>query len=116
MKGKKMSKKTCFIIFLIALGTILVSYLLNFVPVIRETNMIFAQMQNVYIAVSAIVLALVLAKNKYYWLIMLALALIVAALIQVLIAGGTVMSVAVLYKAIAFMVYAYLITLARFML
>lgn len=111
-----MSKKTCFMIFAVALVIILASYALNFAPVIREVNAVFAQMQNVYIAVSAIIISFLMSKSKHYWLMMLGVAIVAAAIIQTVVQGGALITIAVLYKAIAFLVYVYLVALIRFML
>lgn len=110
-----MSKKMCFTIFVIALIVILMSFVLKFAPVTREVNAVFAQMCNIYLALSAIIISLILAKTKHYWLTMIALALLTAAVIQVVVLGGALMSVALLYKFIAFLVYVYIITLIRYM-
>lgn len=111
-----MSKKTCFTIFVAALVIILASYALNFSPVIREVNAVFAQMQNVYIAASAIIISFLMSKSKHYWLMMLGVAVIAAAVIQTVVQGGALMTVVTLYKAVAFLVYVYLVALIRFML
>ena len=111
-----MSKKTCFLIFIAALVIILASYALNFSPVTREVSAVFTQMQNVYIAASAVIIAFLMSKSKHYWLIMLGIALIAAGIIQVVVQGGVLMSVATLYKAVAFLVYVYLVALIRFMI
>jgi hypothetical protein len=111
-----MSKKTCFLIFIAALVIIIASYVLNFSPVTREVNAVFAQMQNIYIVASSVIIAFLMSKSKHYWLIMLGLAFIAAGVIQVAVQGGALMSVATLYKAVAFIVYVYLVQLVRFMI
>lgn len=111
-----MSKKTCFIIFVIAMATILVSYVFNFVPITKQVNAVFSQMQSVYIAVPAVILALLLRKIKYFWLIMLGLAVIAAIVVQTVILGSALSAFALIYKAVAFIVYAYLVVLSCFML
>ena len=111
-----MSKKTCFMIFIAAMVIILASYVLNFAPVTREVNAVFSQMQNIYIAASAVIISLLMSKSKHYWLIMLGIAIIAAGVIQVVVQGSSLMTLALLYKAIAFIVYVYLVALARFML
>lgn len=111
-----MSKKTCFIIFIIAMIAILASYIFNFTPITKECNAIFAQMQNIYVALAAVIFALLLRKVKYYWLIILGLAIITAIVIQYFVMGASLTVFAVLYKALAFIIYVYLITLFRFML
>lgn len=111
-----MSKKTCFIIFVISLVTILASYIFNFSLITKEVNAVFAQMQNVYIALSAVILALLLKKVKYYWLIMLGLAVITAIVVQTVILGASLATLVLIYKVAAFIVYVYLVTLSRFML
>ncbi len=111
-----MSKKTCFIIFIVAMIAILASYICRFTPITKEVNAIFTQMQNIYIVLTAITLALLLRKVKYYWLIMLGLAIITAIVVHTFILGASVTVFAVLYKALAFIVYVYLVCLLRFML
>lgn len=111
-----MSKKTCFMIFIASLVIILTSYVLHFSVVTKEVGRVFAQMQSIYIALSAVIIALILAKTKHYWLLMLGIAVVVAAVVQVLVLGGALMTVALLYKVIAFLVYAYLVMLVRYML
>jgi hypothetical protein len=111
-----MSKKTCFTIFVAALVIILASYVLNFAPITREVDAVFAQMQNIYIALSAVIISLLMSKNKHYWLIMLGVSIIAAGIIQVVVQGEALMTIGLLYKALAFIVYVYLVALARFML
>lgn len=111
-----MSKKTCFMIFVAAVVIIMASFVANFAPVTCEVAKVFAAMQNVYVAVTAVVAALLLAKQKYYWLLMLGIAVIAAAIIQTLVLGAALMSIALFYKVLAIIVYAYLVTLMRFML
>ena len=111
-----MSKKTCFIIFVIALATILVSYVFNFIPVTKQVNAVFSQMQNVYIALSAVILSLLLRKIKYFWLIMLGLAVVTAIVVQTVILSASLSAFALIYKAFAFIVYVYLVVLSCFML
>lgn len=111
-----MSRKTCFIIFIAALVTIMVSFILNFTPVTAEVAKIFSAMQGIYLSVCAVVISLLLSKQRHYWLIMLGCAVVAAVLIELFVAGGTIMSLAVLYKIAAFIVYAYLVMLVRYML
>lgn len=110
-----MSRKTSFMIFTIALIAILVSYIANFAVVTKEVNAVFSAMQNIYVAISAVVLALLISKTKHYWLIMLGVSVVAAIIIQVVIGGGALMSVALLYKVAAFIVYTYLVQLVRYM-
>ena len=111
-----MSKKTCFMIFIAALVIILASYALNYSPVIREVNAVFAQMQNVYIAASAIIISFLMSKSRHYWLMMLGIAIVAAAVVQTVVQGGALMTIGLLYKAVAFLVYVYLVALIRFMI
>lgn len=111
-----MSKKVCFRIFAISLIVILASFIINFAPITTEVSNIFAQMQSVYIAVSAVAAALLLKKQRHYWLIMIGLAVIVSIIIQLLITGGSLLTIALLYKIVAFIIYAYLCELVRYML
>lgn len=111
-----MSKKTCFMIFIIAVVAIMASFVANFTPITSEVAKVFAQMQNLYIALAAVIISLLLAKQKHYWLLMLGVAVIAAAIIQTVVMGQALMSIALLYKIIAIIVYAYLVALMRFML
>ncbi len=109
-----MSKKICFRIFVIAVIGIMAAFVADFSPVTREVSAVFGVMQGLYLAVASVVIALLLSKQKHYWLVMLGLAVVTAVILQ-LIAGATVISLALVYKIIAFMVYAYLLQLIRFM-
>lgn len=111
-----MSRKTCFMIFITALVVILASYVFHFSLVTKEIGRVFIQMQNIYIALSAVIISLILAKTGHYWLIMIGISVIAAAVVQVLVLGGTLMTIALLYKIIAFLVYAYFVVLVRYML
>lgn len=110
-----MSKKTCFVIFAIAIVAILASYAAHFSLVTKEVSAVFAQMQNVYIALSSVILSLIMTKTKHYWLIMLGVSVVVAGAVQILF-GGSLLTIALLYKILAFIVYVYLVALLRFML
>lgn len=110
-----MSKKSCFVIFIIILWAVLASYVAKIGIITKETNAIFANMQNIYVAISAVLISLLVSKSKHYWLIMLGIAVIASIVIE-LVLGGTVISLAVLYKIIAFIVYVYLVMLSRYML
>ena len=79
-----MSRKTCFMIFIAAVTIILVSYVIKFSPVTGAVSSVFAAMQNPYLAASAVVVSLLLAKQRYYWLLILGCAVLAAVLIQFL--------------------------------
>jgi hypothetical protein len=111
-----MSKKVCFRIFAVSLIIILASFIINFAPVTSEISKVFTQMQNIYLSVSAVVIALLLKKQRHYWLIMIGIAVIASIIIQLLIAGGSLLTIALLYKIIAFIIYVYLTVLIRYML
>lgn len=111
-----MSRKTCFMIFIAAVTIILVSYVIKFSPVTGAVSSVFAAMQNPYLATSAVVVSLLLAKQRYYWLLILGCAVLAAVLIQFFVVGGALAAAVLLYKIAAFVVYAYLIMLMRFML
>ena len=91
------------------------SFVLNLSTVTAPVSHTFAAMQNMYLALTAVIASLLLIKQKYYWLEMLGIAVIAAIIIEVIVLGGAVMSMAVLYKIIAIAVYAYWIQLMRFM-
>ncbi len=110
-----MSRRSSFIIFIIATIVMMASFVINFSPVTAPVARTFAAMQNMYIALTAVIASLLLIKQKYYWLEMLGVAVIAAIIIEVVVLSGTLMSLAVLYKIIAIAVYAYWIQLMRFM-
>ena len=111
-----MSKKTYFTIFAVALIVIFASYMTNFSLITKEVNAIFQNMKNIYVAIAAVALALLLTKTKHYWLVMLGASIVAAIIIQVVLGGGAIVSIALLYKVLAFLVYAYLVQLVRLML
>lgn len=110
-----MSRRSSFIIFIIATIVMMASFVINFSPITAPVARTFAAMQNMYIALTAVIASLLLIKQKYYWLEMLGVAVIAAIIIEVVVLSGTLMSLAVLYKIIAIAVYAYWIQLMRFM-
>lgn len=110
-----MSRKTCFMIFIAAVVVIMASFVVGFSPVTNEVSKVFAQMCGLYLSLAAVITSLLLSKQKHYWLIMLGIAVVAAVVIQLLVVGGSLMTVALLYKIIAFIVYAYLIQLMRYM-
>ena len=110
-----MSKKVCFRIFVISLSVILAAYVANLALITKEVNAVFTQMQNLYVALSAVILSLLMTKTKHYWLIMLGVAVLAAGIIQAVLAGGTLLSIALLYKIMAFIAYVYLVALVRYM-
>ena len=110
-----MSRRSSFIIFIIATIVMMASFVINFSPVTVPVARTFAAMQNMYIALTAVIASLLLIKQKYYWLEMLGVAVIAAIIIEVVVLSGTLTSLAVLYKIIAIAVYAYWIQLMRFM-
>lgn len=110
-----MSKRSSFIIFIIATIVMMTSFVLNLSTVTAPVSHTFAATQNMYLALTAVIASLLLIKQKYYWLEMLGIAVIAAIIIEVIVLGGAVMSMAVLYKIIAIAVYAYWIQLMRFM-
>lgn len=111
-----MSKKTCFMIFVIAVVALIAAFILKISALTTPAVLIFGNMKNPYIAVGAIILSLLLNKQRHYWLLMSACAVIAAILIQIFVIGGTLAFWPILYKTAAFLVYAYLITLIRFMI
>ena len=110
-----MSRRSSFIIFIIATIVMMASFVINFSPITAPVARTFAAMQNMYIALTAVIASLLLIKQKYYWLEMLGVAVIAAIIIEVVVLSGTLTSLAVLYKIIAIAVYAYWIQLMRFM-
>ena len=111
-----MSKKACFIVFVISLVTILVSHILGINVVNKEVALVWGQMQNVYIALTAIICSIFVSKTKHYWLIMIGLATITAAVVQTLVLHQALITIGLLYKIIAFLVYAYFFILCKYMI
>lgn len=111
-----MSRKTCFMIFIAAVVIIMASFVIGFSPVTREVSKVFAQMCGLYLTLAAVIASLLVSKQKHYWLIMIGIAVVASVLIQLVLVGGSLMTVALLYKIIAFIVYAYLILLMRYMM
>ncbi len=111
-----MSRKTCFMIFIAVSVILLVAHILNLKVVMAPAGNIFSAMGSPYIAGSAVVLALLLNKQKYYWLIMLGCAVLAAVLIQLLVVGSSLMALSLIYKATAFLIYAYWVSLIKFMI
>ena len=110
-----MSKKMCFKIFIFALIGILVSFVINFKPVTSVVSSIFSEMQGIYLSIIAVVSALLMKKNRHYWLTMFGLALIVAVALEFFVGSGNIISIAIIYKILAFVVYTFLVRLIIFM-
>ncbi len=110
-----MSRRSSFVLFVIVSIVIMTSYILNFSTVTSPVSQTFSVMQNMYVALTGVIASLLLIKQKYYWLEILGVAIIAAVIIEVVIMGGALMSIAVLYKIIAIAVYAYWVQLMRFM-
>lgn len=109
-----MSRKTCFMIFVIAVIAVIAAFILKISAVTSQVEAVFTAMKNPYVAGSAIILALLLNKQRHYWLLMLGCAVIAAIVIQ-LVFGGAFALWPIVHKALAFMVYVYLIALIKFM-
>jgi len=111
-----MNKKICFAIFVAVLITLIAGVLFHIGVINHTRDAVFAQMQNFYVCISAIVCAILLAKQKYYWLLVIGCAIIAAILIQLLVVGhlGSIYIIAM--RAAAFLAYAYLTALIRFMI
>jgi len=111
-----MSKKTCFMIFVVAVIALIAAFIFKISAITAPAGAVFAAMKNPYVAGSAVILALLLNKQKHYWLIMIGCAVVAAVLIQLFIAGGHLALWPIVYKSAAFLVYAYLVALIRFMI
>lgn len=110
-----MSKKVCFKIFIFALVGIMVSFIINFAPVTSVVSSVFSEMQNMYLSIIAVLSASLMKKNRHYWLTMFGLALIVAVALEFFIGSGNIISIAIIYKILAFVVYTFLVRLILFM-
>lgn len=102
-------------IFIAAVIVIMTSFVANFSPVTGEVSKVFTQMCGLYLSIAAVITSLLLSKQKHYWLIMLGIAVIASILIQLFVVGGSLLTIALLYKIIAFIVYVYLVQLMRYM-
>lgn len=111
-----MSKKTCFMIFTVLVISLIAAFILNISEITMPAQKVFSTMKNPYIAISAIICALLLQKQKHYFLLMLACAILCAVLVQFFIVGGALAFYPILYKSLAFLAYVYLLVLIRFML
>lgn len=111
-----MSKKTCFTIFVVAIIAIITSFILNISTVKTPVESIFHAMKHPYLAIPALVIALLLRKQKHYLLLMIGCATITAIILQMFVLGTSFAILPIIYKIVAFIVYAYLITLIRFMI
>lgn len=103
-------------IFVVSVIVIMAAYILRIGAVTTQVKQVFSAMRSPYIAGAAVVLALLLNKQKYYWLIMLGCAVLTAVLVQLFVVGGSLTAWSLVYKTVAFLVYAYLVALIRFML
>ena len=110
-----MSKKVCFKIFIFALIGIMTSFVIKFSPVTSVVSNIFFEMCGLYLSISAIVLAFLTKKNRRYWLTMFGIALIAAIALEFFVGSGNIISIAIIYKILAFVVYAFLARLIIFM-
>ena len=72
-------------------------------------------MQNMYLSIIAVLSASLMKKNRHYWLTMFGLALIVAVALEFFIGSGNIISIAIIYKILAFVVYTFLVRLILFM-
>ena len=111
-----MNKKMCFMIFVAAVITVIAGFLLNIGIIKSVTRDIFADMQGFYACASGVVFGILLAKNKYYWLMLIACAIVASILIHLFVFGsvGSLYSLAI--RAVAIMAYGYLTALIRFMI
>ena len=110
-----MSKKVCFKIFIFALIGIMISFVINFSPVTSVVSSIFSEMQNLYLSITAVAVSCVLKKNRHYWLTLFGIALIAAFVLEFFVGSGSFISIAIIYKILAFVVYAFLVRLVIFM-
>ncbi len=111
-----MNKKMCFLIFVAAVIALIAGIVFKIGVINNLRDAIFAHMQNFYVCVSAIVCAVLLAKNKYYWLLIIGCAVVAALLIQFFMVGNISNIYQISMRAAAFLVYAYLTALIRFMI
>lgn len=111
-----MSKKTCYSLFAAASILLIAAIVFKINAVTIPAQSIFAAMKNPYLAGSAVLISLLLKKQKHYGLIILGCAVLAALLVQLFVIGGALTLMPVVYKSAAFLVYAFLVTLLRFMI
>ena len=111
-----MSRKSYLATLVIALIAILAAFVFNYTPLTSEISKVFGAMQILWLAGSASLISLALVKKSGYLLLSLGAAVIAAILIQWLVVGGTILSIELIYKVIAYLVYAYLIYLLHYVI
>ena len=111
-----MNKKMCFWIFIAAVITIVAGFLLNIGVIKSVTKDVLADMGGFYVCASGVLLGIFLAKNKYYWLLLIACAIVAAILIHLFVLGSLGSVYALAIRAVAIMAYGYLTALIRFMI
>lgn len=111
-----MSKKTCFAIFVITTIVIMTAFILKISTITTHVESIFHAMKHPYLAIPALIIAFLLRKQKHYLLLMIGCSVVTAIILQMFIIGSSFAIIPIIYKAAAFLVYAYLIVLIRFMI
>lgn len=111
-----MSKKTCFTIFVITTIVIITAFILKISTITTHIESIFHAMKHPYLAVSALIIAFLLRKQKHYLLLMIGCSVVTATILQMFITGSGFAIIPIIYKAAAFLVYTYLTMLIRFMI
>jgi hypothetical protein len=110
-----MSKKVCFKIFIFALIGVMTSFVIKFNPVTSVVSSIFFEMQGLYLSIISVISALLIKKNRHYWLTLFGIALIVAIGLEFFVGSGNIISLAIIYKILAIVAYAFLSRLILFM-
>ena len=111
-----MNKKMCFMIFVATAITTIVGYLFDIGSIKVVAHDVFHDMTGVYVCAAGVLIGLLFFKNKYYWLLVIPLALIAGALIQFFVLGDIGSMHDLLIRAAAVAAYGYLTALIRFMI
>lgn len=106
-------KKTYFAILLAAMSIILVVMLMRIKPYDGYIVSIKDMLLDCKVFISALVLAFAFSKQKYYWLIMLACAFIVAFGIQFLFLKAKFALLSIVLRAVAFLIIVYAVDYIR---
>lgn len=109
-----MRKKSTYLYFL-ALVTILVAaaFALNITVIKSAVHTLFSMISNPWVCAAGAISAFIFTGNKYYWLVNIAVALIVSLLIQFFVINGGFATYTILIRALAFLSIVYLLNLIR---
>lgn len=109
-----MRKKSAYLYFL-AVAAILIAaaFVLNISFIKSAVHSVLHMVSSPWVCAAAAVSAFIFTGNKHYWLVNIAVALIVAVLIQFFIIGGSFVPYTILMRALAFLCIVYVLNLVR---